>query len=52
VIAHCSERLRGGFFGVNDTILERKRALTEFGRQAAGFGICGFGPIKSFPHMP
>jgi hypothetical protein len=36
VIARCSERLRGGFFGVNDTILVRKRALTEFGRQRQG----------------
>ena len=28
----CCRDFRGGFFGVNDAIVERTRALKEFGR--------------------
>jgi hypothetical protein len=38
VIAHCSERLRGGVFGV-----ERKRALTEFDRLRQGLIVADSG---------
>jgi hypothetical protein len=31
-IAHCCDQLRGGFVGVNDAIVERRRTLNEFER--------------------